>query len=395
MRIQTITVDNFKSLVDFRIDLAKFNCLIGLNGSGKSTVLQFMDFLAQQVRGDITSWLKERSWGFNEIGSRLTAKKSIDFNVTLVSSKGDADVSWTASFTPTLSLCSFERIETRDATLEVKDGHYHISKSNESGNGSQGESHKEISFYYEGSILSRMREELLPPSLIHFKNYFKRVKSLDLLSPEYLRQRTREDADSLGLGGQNLPAFLWELCKKGKLEELEGHLRRAYPQLDTVRPRELASGVKRLEITESYRSTESTASSLKVTTEAQHINDGMLRLIAMLAELQTDDRFVLFDEIENGINPELVEFVLDALISADQQVLVTTHSPMILNYLEDDVAKEGVHYLYKTPEGCTQAIPFFSIPSLEKKLSVMGPGEAFVDTDLIALGDEIAAMPGG
>ena len=106
-------------------------------------------------------------------------------------------------------------------------------------------------------------------------------------------------------------------------------------------------------------------------------------------------RFLLFDEIENGINPELVEFVLDALVAAEQQVLVTTHSPMILNYLDDEVARQGVVYLYKTRHGHTQAIRFFAIPSVAEKLTVMGPGEAFADTDLTALQDEIEAVAEG
>jgi AAA15 family ATPase/GTPase len=131
-----------------------------------------------------------------------------------------------------------------------------------------------------------------------------------------------------------------------------------------------------------------------MTTEARHVNDGLLRLMAILAELQTKDRFVLFDEIENGINPELVEFVIDNLVNAKQQVLVTTHSPMILNYLDDEAAKKGVIYLYKTRQGHTKSIPFFSIPSLAKKLTVMGPGEAFVDTNLTQLAEEISGLNG-
>jgi ABC-type multidrug transport system ATPase subunit len=127
-----------------------------------------------------------------------------------------------------------------------------------------------------------------------------------------------------------------------------------------------------------------------MTTQARHINDGMLRLIAILAELQSDHPFLLFDEIENGINPELVEFVLDALVTTEKQVMLTTHSPMILNYLDDDTAAQGVIYLYKTKEGHTKSIHFFSIPSLKKKLAVMGPGEAFVDTNLTQLAAEIA-----
>jgi predicted ATPase len=61
MRIKHIKVDNFKSLVDFDLPLAKFSCLVGLNGAGKSTILQFFDFLSQQVKGDMNGWLEKDS----------------------------------------------------------------------------------------------------------------------------------------------------------------------------------------------------------------------------------------------------------------------------------------------------------------------------------------------
>jgi hypothetical protein len=226
---------------------------------------------------------------------------------------------------------------------------------------------------------------MLPPPLADFKNYFtNNIRSLELLSPDYLRQRTRESAGSLGLGGQRLSAFLHEIGPPGR-RKLTHELRKAYKQLNALEAKSLPYGWKKLEIQEIY-------DLRKLVTEARHINDGMLRLIAVLAELQSEHQFILFDEIENGINPELVEFVLDSLISAQQQVLVTTHSPLILNYLTDEVAKDGVMYLYRTRGGSTKAVPFFSIPSLAKKLTVMGPGEAFVDTNLTLLRDEIERM---
>ena len=60
LTIKMIEVNNFKSLVDFKLRLAKFSCLIGLNGVGKSTVLQFVDFLSQLVRGEMKEWLAEK-----------------------------------------------------------------------------------------------------------------------------------------------------------------------------------------------------------------------------------------------------------------------------------------------------------------------------------------------
>jgi predicted ATPase len=279
-----------------------------------------------------------------------------------------------------------ERIETPEASLEVANGNIRII--NKSHSHHQERLNEKIAFSYEGSVLSQLREDILPPPLVEFKHFLTGVKSFDLLSPENLRQRTRGAGDSIGRGGRRLSAFLHELGSKGRAR-LTSQLKKAYPQLETLRTKALRSGWKQLEIQESY-------ADKRLVTEARHINDGMLRLIAILAEIQ-DERhdFLLFDEIENGINPELVEFLLDALVSAPQQVMVTTHSPVILNYLDDEVARAGVIYLYKTDRGHTRSIPFFSIPSLDEKLNFMGPGEAFVDTDLTALADEIAQVVPG
>jgi predicted ATPase len=84
MKIQHIKVDNFKSLVNFELPLAKFSCLVGLNSSGKSTVLQFFDFLSQQVRGDLSGWLKKRQWESSDLNSKLTHKRNISFEVLLL-----------------------------------------------------------------------------------------------------------------------------------------------------------------------------------------------------------------------------------------------------------------------------------------------------------------------
>jgi predicted ATPase len=379
MRIRSIEATDFKSLVDFRLDLAKYNCLIGLNGAGKSTVLQFIDFLARQVRGDVSGWLEERGWRPREILSTLSHSKTVTFKVIVADDKGRPSV-WKGVFNPYRLRCTAESLNTPDAELLVTRGSYSIKS------GERGSVSGKIPFTFQGSILSQLRKEVLPDSLRVFREFLSNTESLDLLTPERLRQRTREAHGSLGHGGRHLAAFLFELESDGHTK-LTKRLRQAYRQLRGVYSVAATSGVKRIMVKERY-------SGKEMWTEARHVNDGLLRLIAILSELASKHEFLLFDEIENGINPELVEFVTDALVKAKQQVVVTTHSPMILNYLDDKTAQEGVTYLYKTRKGHTKAVPFFSIPSLKKKLSVMGPGEAFVDTNLTLLGEEIEQMAG-
>ncbi len=392
MRIQRIYANNFKSLINFDIELSKFACLIGLNGAGKSTVLQLIDFIGQQVRGDIKGWLSERHWKASDINSRLLPKRTIEFEVDLVNSDGKGGVSWKGTFNTTMHHCTYEKIVTSGGILEVEKGRLRITDLTAKPNKQEWMNEK-ISFSYEGSVLSQLLKDSLPISLYGFKNYFSSINSLDLLSPEHLRQRTREADGSIGLGGQKLSAFLHELGPR-KQSDLARRLKKIYPHLESLYTRSLRSGWKQLEISENYK-TPKRGFFPHMITEARHVNDGMLRLIAILAELESNHRFLLFDEIENGMNPELIEFVLNELVTTQKQIVVTTHSPMILNYLDDEIAKEGVIYLYKNKKGHTHSIPFFSIPSLAKKLTVMGPGEAFVDTNLTDLSKEIKTMPKG
>lgn len=100
---------------------------------------------------------------------------------------------------------------------------------------------------------------------------------------------------------------------------------------------------------------------------------------------------LLFDEIENGINPEVIEKVVDALVASPKQIIVTTHSPMLLNYMTDEVAKQSVMLIYKNKDGSTHATRFFDIPSAARKLKSLAPGDAMLDVYLENIAQEAEA----
>ncbi len=380
--ITHIRIDNFKSLVDFRMPVAKFSCLVGLNGAGKSTVLQAMDFLSQLMRGDLKSWLKERGWSKADLNSKLTARQNIEFTLTL-SIPTNGEFVWTGSVNRNSLQCTTETVVLNGVPLlRVHEGECTLR-----GHESRKAEKFKVVFDYQGSILSQLKESQIKGPLVTLRTEMLKVHSLDLLSPAQLRLKTRSADGQLGLGGQRLSAYLHELGKD-KREALRKRLEGVYGQLESIDTKSLRSGWKQLGVKERF-------GEQLLSTSAEHINDGMLRLMAVLSQLDSDQHFLIFDEIENGINPELVEFLVDALVGSNHQVLVTTHSPLILNYLEDDIAKGGVIYLYKTTKGATRAIPLFSIPSMAEKLSVMGPGEVFVDTRLSELAVEIRQIHGG
>ncbi|NOZ91550.1 MAG: AAA family ATPase [Epsilonproteobacteria bacterium] len=384
IELRSCVIYNFKSLNNFRLNFSKFTCLIGLNGAGKSTILQSIDFISRQMKGDITGWLQERNWEAKELKCKFVNSRNINIAISFI--YHNRFYTWGFAFNPSLKKCIVEAIfyypnlnmnninvDEKETIFEVKNSKYMIKNDKKIKKG-------DIIQDYEGSFLASLKPEFLPEVIREFKSYILNIYSLDLLAPQELKKRSRV-GNTLGLSGKNLSAFLNTFTKEQK-EEMLNQLKKAYPNLEDLNIRKSKGGWARLELIERF-------GDKKLTNEAKYLNDGILRLIAILAQLQSQKSFLLFDEIENGINSELIEYLMDILISSKHQVMVTTHSPMILNYIDDEVAKKSVQYIYKTKEGFTRSIPFFEIPSMAEKLEIMGAGSAYVDTNLEELVDEI------
>lgn len=372
MRISKIKVNNFKSLVDFEANLAKFTCLVGLNGSGKSTVLQFVDFLAQLMRGDVTEWLGERDWAVADLTAWRDVPGVISYRVEMVNESGGPLGSWDGEFDTETLRCRSEVLNFGSTRFEVNDNEFTASHTQRT---------YPITVQYEGSLLAKIFDSFLPPPIAQFRDFFKTSRTLELLSPRLMRQRTKGPADSIGRGGERLSAYLHDLPASNR-QGIEARLKEVYPHFQALVSRSVRSGTKVLEVEEAFENR-------RLQSEARHLNDGLLRILAIITNLASDAPLLVFDEIENGVNTELVKFLVDSLVEARPQVIVTTHNPVILNYMEDATARESMVYLYKTPAGVTRSIRFFDIPRMAKKLTMMGPGEAYGDTNLSQLNAEI------
>ena len=68
---------------------------------------------------------------------------------------------------------------------------------------------------------------------------------------------------------------------------------------------------------------------------ADEVSDGTIQTLAMLAALfDPRTRFVTFEEPENSVHPWILRNFIEACRAADKQVLITTHSPTLINRLE-------------------------------------------------------------
>lgn len=378
--------------------LAPFTCLIGVNGAGKSTILQALDLISQLMIGKLDQWLEWRGWQAGDMHSRLSSGAPqfvLDYR-----KRDGKKITWEAQFRRGSLICSKEVLRNENGKILFEADNplaltlpklandpirlsnwprkYRIFSTD------QYITESKIDFHYQGSILAHLLDEKLPPELREFRDALRNIRSLELLAPNLMRKPSRTADVDIGPGGEKLSAYLHGF--KGETKHRLLHLLQTfYPQLLDFRVQQQRAGWKRLLVKETW-------AGKILETEARHINDGLLRILAVLAQTESDRSMLLFDEIENGINPEIIERLVDTLVGLPRQVLVTSHSPMILNYLQDEVARHSVQFVYRGRDGGTRSRPFFSLPRIGEKLSYMGPGEAFVDTDLNALTDECIAL---
>ena len=401
--IKSFYIDNFKSLVDFRLppkphELGDFTCLVGLNGAGKSTVLQAFDFVGHLANGQVETWLKQREWKAADLNSRFLKKKLIQFELE-IEVPATGRIVWAGSFNTVEMRCTAETVtvEGVEQALHIKDGQLLVSGTDSK----PSVQYPVRSMKYEGSTLSVIDVREVHPALGVLKHMAANLRSLDLLSPYSMRRRAKEGSD-IGYGGERLSAFIHGLPTKDK-EAMTQALKVFYPQVSQISTTALRAGWKDLRVVEQYDSAQAVPSRLE--SDARQVNDGLLRILAVLSQVSISDASVrdpqigglgqscvLFDEIENGINPELMQKLVKLLLGVKRQVIVTTHSPLVLNYLPDDVAKNAVLLLYRNGAGHTKVVRLFDLPSTQKKLALLGPGEVFVDTNLEALPAEALAM---
>jgi predicted ATPase len=199
------------------------------------------------------------------------------------------------------------------------------------------------------------------------------------LEPNSLRHDSRlHPKPKLESTGNNLPSVLDAIFTgpdQSARIAMEEHLHSAVPTLAgiSVPTNQQNNGEKTLEFVMSGIKPRDTIS-------AELASDGALLLTAFLALAYGDTPGILLvEEPENGLHPARLKLVVDLLkkISIGEvgnrprQVMVTTHSPVLLNY----VMPEEVNIFHRTESGDTAITPMSKLPNIRSLLSDYGVGE--------------------
>ncbi len=106
---------------------------------------------------------------------------------------------------------------------------------------------------------------------------------------------------------------------------------------------------------------------------AKDMSEGLLYFLGFMALPHLDARLLLIESPETGMHPSRIWDVMNILraLSATRQVVVTTHSPLVLNELKGD----EISIVTRPVGGASQVTLLKDAPFYEKAMQIFAPGE--------------------
>ena len=330
MRLSRISVRNFRSLRDVSVDLNDLNLFIGANASGKSAILDALRFLSEAIktrsfriaansRGGILN-MEWKGQGSNEIEltAVLAGKRTFEWNVRLIrKSRHDFDVQ--------------ERV--RDMTPGNPP-----SQLLEADRGKGWWWSRE-----EGEVVNLLQEPTLcalaaasADATFPAREVAEYVSKWGFFDPSpFLLRRdwSLPEQDSLDVYGRNLGETLYSL-PENTLDHVVQATRSVVGLPTRVEPR-MTEDQERFYFVQHEPG-------LIHTVHQMGVSSGTLRMLALMTALygQTGTALIGIEEPENYIHPSALYAFAEHLVRAKEsvEVLITTHSPLMLDLLDDPSA---------------------------------------------------------
>ncbi len=374
--LHNFRVSNYKSLKNVELtDIPALAVIVGPNASGKSNLLDSIDFLATVFRTGLDDALSIRG-GYENIASRRTrrARAPIKFEISVESPKPAAnrrrtrwDIegnrwSYTLEFKARGSSIDadvqivsehlavsegkygpYETVFTRDkagALVEVADEVSWLLLQGEASDAAL------IRFPQSEAVITRLPH----PQVRSFRSQIAPFRTYQI-SPLMARRPSAPTADSgVGRFGQNIASALRRLSRDPeRMERLMNHVRVAVPSMVSVEADYLATKELGLFFKEE---------GFNRRWFADDVSDGTIQTVALFLALLGNETGVLVEEPETSLHPWILRHFMELAkdVSSPErprtQVFMTTHSPIAVNALE----LENL-FITERIDGETQVLP--------------------------------------
>lgn len=305
--IKKLKVKNYKSLRNVELELDKFNVLIGPNASGKSNLLDCLAFISEIAQGDIDGSLRGRG-SYERVvfsGEKENIELSLDFILGTETSKYFISISKEG--------IDEEKLTNKD--VGVIDRHLNdIEKRLDTG---------ELEKVTAGTWVSAIYYH--SPKT---KEYLNSWRSYNFITSAMRRTYSAKRNLILDKNGGNLAQVLLSLHNERPktFDKIENMLKQAIPQIDELLTPLTEGGETYVAMRE--KGFDSPFNYFQV-------SDGTLRLLAYITAIASNEpKLICFEEPENFIHPRLFELLVEILKKSDKQIILSTHSPYLVDWVE-------------------------------------------------------------
>ena len=370
--ISKITLENFFS---FRHPTTitlnpNVNVVLGINGSGKSNFLKAIQLIYDSIIGNGLEKIFLAKWsGFNAVANVNNEetdyiKLSVEFDKNAINKITNREgFIFKANPIYDIQICKlgqssyylkeklYSKSEKADGAAPRRDGNDFIFMDMENGRGI-------ISTREEGKVgIQRYPQESKQLSLKSTEPVLRQISDPERFSPLFTLKRALEDTavyyyfettfssairqpsgysteTKLLPNGQNLITILNNIKNNHSLDydQIEAAIKKVNPYFKDINFNFIGSKLY-LVLREQC---------LKKSISLEHISDGTLRYLLLLSILFNPERgnLICIEEPETNLHPDMTNTISEAIkqASKDTQIIITTHSPLLLNSFDlDDV----------------------------------------------------------
>lgn len=318
-----LRLKNFRAFEDARLRFGDLTALVGRNGSGKSTILEAVDFFRDAVSDSVLNAL-ERRGGLPSIRRRQAAKRPYDVSLAMEMKVGK-----------TRFLYGFKLgASGSGSALQIKEE----SLSNDGDYPSFHRTVKEVKFHGIRSGAAVSPESLLLPNLASEDKYWMRIflflrrMRTYTLAPSVIREEPSiGEGNFLKRDGSNTGDVLKELqSDRVTMHWILSRLSEVAPGVVGAHADASSAGRRLI----NFQRTGPTGE--PQTFPSGLMSDGTLRCLAVLLALRQKPpaSLIVIDEIEDSIHPAAIGVLLDAIAETTDrsQIVITSHSPEALSH---------------------------------------------------------------
>lgn len=382
MRIERIRIQGYRSLADLELRPGDFTVLVGPNNSGKSNIVDALDFVSDIYRVGAKLAIDKKG-GFENLSHRSKGEPGIriDFDIEGTASVweilGTGYLVQTGDDMKPVIAENRHLLRIQHSFSLVGDGKPLISDfriTNESiqidrlvgentsllrltrhGSNTQfdvtrDETLRELVFTFASADnndvaaglfgptvsnrdLMSSRLQLFSPTSELFADHLSRLQMFRLVPLECRRPAAPTSVAQLGVHGENLPALVFHLQDQFPViwSTVMQRMSQIVPELQRIDVRSTGDRLWTLMFSEFGSASPWSAS---------EVSDGTIRALALFASMYDPRNSLLaMEEPENSVHPWILRVFVEicrevAAPNSGKQVIVTTHSPVLIDQLE-------------------------------------------------------------